>query len=84
MRPWHVRAARDGALLVAGWFGGGILLDPDGPSPVKLFSAGGDEAMFIRLLADGALDWALGGRRTGRRRRVRPRGGAGRDDVRCR
>jgi hypothetical protein len=61
VRPWHVRAARDGALLVAGWFGGGILVDPDGPSPMKLFSAGGDEAMFIRLHADGGLDWALGG-----------------------
>ena len=60
-RPWRLRAAPGGAWLVAGWFGGGVLLDPDGPSPAKLFSMGGNEAMFVRLTPDGALDWAFAG-----------------------
>jgi hypothetical protein len=60
-RPWRLRAAPGGAWLIAGWFGGGILLDPDGPSPARLFSAGGNEAMFVRLGSDGVLDWAFGG-----------------------
>ena len=60
MRPWRLRAAADGALLVAGWFGGRILVDPDGPRPALLKAAAGNEVFLSRLGSDGALGWALG------------------------
>jgi hypothetical protein len=60
LRPWRLRAAADGALLVAGWFGGRILVDPDGPHPAPLKAAAGNEVFLSRFGSDGALGWALG------------------------
>ena len=56
-----MRAAPDGDLLVAASFGGGIVLDPDGRPPLRLFSSGSTDALFARLGADGALRWATAG-----------------------
>ena len=48
-------------LLVAASFGGGIVLDPDGPTPRTLFSSGSVDALFARLAGDGSLRWATAG-----------------------
>jgi hypothetical protein len=62
VRPWRLRASPNGGgLLVAASFGGGVVIDPDGARPARLFSNGGDDPAFIRLAADGALDWAASG-----------------------
>jgi len=61
IHPWHLRAASDGALLVAASFGGGIRLDPDGPTPLTVVSSGGTDALFARLADDGSLRWATAG-----------------------
>ena len=61
IRPWRLRAAPGGDLLVAASFGGGIVLDPDGPRPLTVFSSGSTDALFARLGADGALRWATAG-----------------------
>ncbi len=60
LRPWRVRAAPEGALMVAGWFGGGVLVDPEGPHPALVRAAGGNDALFGRLGGDGALGWTFG------------------------
>ena len=54
-------AAPDGDLLVAASFGGGVVVDPDGPMPLTLFSSGDTDALFVRLGGDGALRWATAG-----------------------
>jgi hypothetical protein len=61
VRPWRLRASAAGGLLVAASFGGGVVIDPDGSSPARLFSNGGDDPIFIRLDAGGTLDWAVSG-----------------------
>jgi hypothetical protein len=61
VRPWSLRPTSDGDLLAASSFGGGIVLDPEGPHPLTLFAAGGTDAAFIRLSADGVLVWAFAG-----------------------
>jgi len=61
VRPWRLRAAPDGDLLVAASFGGGIVLDPDGRTPRRLFSSGSTDALFARLDSGGALRWATAG-----------------------
>jgi hypothetical protein len=62
VRPWRLRAASSGDLLLAGSFGGGIVVDPDGATPVTVFSSGGStDALFARLGGDGALRWATAG-----------------------
>jgi len=61
LHPWRLRASPDGDLLVAASFGGGIVLDPDGASPLTVFSSGGTDAMFARLDGNGALRWATAG-----------------------
>jgi len=61
IRPWRVRSNSDGDLLVAGFFGGGVVVDPDGPMPLTLFSSGDTDALFVRLGGDGALRWATAG-----------------------
>jgi hypothetical protein len=61
LHPWRLRAAPDGALLLAASFGGGIVLDPDGSRPLTLFSSGATDAVFARLAGDGSLRWAAAG-----------------------
>ncbi len=56
--PWRTRFAPNGDLLVAGSFGGGIVLDPDGPRPTRMFSRGSDDVVFARATAEGELLWA--------------------------
>jgi hypothetical protein len=56
-----VRPGVGGGLLVAASFGGGVLIDPDGPTPQRIFSAGGDDAAFLDLGGDGALAGATAG-----------------------
>jgi len=59
--PWRLRAASAGRFLAAGLFGAQIVLDPDGPSPLPLVSAGDYDALFLRVAPDGSLDWAFRG-----------------------
>jgi hypothetical protein len=61
VHPWRLRAASGGELLVAGSFGGGVVLDPDGAAPLTIFASGSTDALFARLGADGALRWATAG-----------------------
>jgi hypothetical protein len=62
VRPWRLRSAPGGDLLVAGSFGRGIVLDPDGPAPLTLFSRDNStDALFARLRGDGTLRWASAG-----------------------
>jgi hypothetical protein len=61
VRPWRLRAAPDGDLLVAGSFGGGVIVDPDSATPLTIFGSGSTDALFARLGADGALRWASAG-----------------------
>ncbi|HXU00403.1 MAG TPA: hypothetical protein VN903_05395 [Polyangia bacterium] len=61
LRAWRLRASSDGDLLVAASFGGGIVLDPDGAAPLRVFSSGSTEALFARLGSDGTLRWATAG-----------------------
>jgi hypothetical protein len=61
VHPWRLRAAPDGALQVAASFGGGIVVDPDGPTPLTVFSSGATDALFVRMAGDGALRWAAAG-----------------------
>jgi hypothetical protein len=61
VRPWRLRAAPGGELLVAGSFGGGVVVDPDGAAPLTIFGSGSTDALFARLGADGALLWASAG-----------------------
>ena len=61
IRPWRMRSSPDGDLLVAAWFGGGVVIDPDGPVPLTVFSSGDTDALFVRLGGDGALRWANAG-----------------------
>ena len=61
IRPWRVRSSPDGDLLVAASFGGGVVVDPDGPMPLTLFSSGDVDALFLRLGAEGVLRWAAAG-----------------------
>jgi hypothetical protein len=61
IRPWRLRVGAGGDLLVAASFGGGIVLDPDGATPLTLFSSGSTDALFARLGGDGALRWASAG-----------------------
>ena len=61
MRPWRLHRASGGHLLVAASFGAGIVVDPEGPHPLTLFSSGATDAAFIHLGADGALTWAISG-----------------------
>ncbi|HEY7370973.1 MAG TPA: hypothetical protein VIF57_02260 [Polyangia bacterium] len=61
VHAWRLRAAPDGALQVAASFGGGIVIDPDGPTPQTVFSSGGTDTLFARLGADGGLRWAAAG-----------------------
>ena len=58
VRPWRIRTAGPGDLLIAASFGGALTIDPDGPNPSMLAGAGGDDALFARLDARGALRWA--------------------------
>ena len=39
----------------------GIVLDPDGRTPLRLFSSGSTDALYARLGSDGALRWATAG-----------------------
>jgi hypothetical protein len=59
--PWRARFAPGGDLVIAGSFGAGIVLDPDGPRPTRVFSNGGDDAVFARLTAAGDLIWVAAG-----------------------
>jgi hypothetical protein len=61
IRPWRLRAGADGDLLVAASFGGGVVVDPDGPLPLTIFSSGDTDALFARLRGDGTLRWASAG-----------------------
>ena len=61
VRPWRLRAAPDGDLLMAGSFGGGVVVDPDGAAPLTIFGSGSTDALFVGLAADGALRWASAG-----------------------
>jgi hypothetical protein len=61
IRPWRVRSSPGGDLLVAASFGGGVVVDPDGPMPLTLFSSGDTDALFVRLRVDGVLRWASAG-----------------------
>jgi hypothetical protein len=62
VRPWRLRAGSDGDLLLAGSFGGGVVVDPDGAAPVTVSSSGGStDALFATLARDGALQWASAG-----------------------
>jgi hypothetical protein len=61
VHPWRLRAAPDGDLLVAGSFGGGVVVDPDGAAPLTIFASGSTDALFARLAPDGALRWATAG-----------------------
>jgi hypothetical protein len=58
IHPWHVRAAAAGDLLVAASFGGNVVVDPDGPAPATVASAGDDDALVARLGPKGDLRWA--------------------------
>jgi hypothetical protein len=58
LRPWRLRRAAGGDLLLAASFGGGVLLDPDGAAPARVTSAGNDDALFMRLDPAGGLRWA--------------------------
>jgi hypothetical protein len=58
IHPWHVRTAAAGDLLVAASFGGGVVVDPDGPAPATVVSAGDDDALVVRLDPTGRLRWA--------------------------
>jgi hypothetical protein len=58
VRPWHLHPTRTGDLLVAASFGGGVTVDPDGPTPTTIHAAGDDDALFVRLDMTGALRWA--------------------------
>jgi hypothetical protein len=68
VRPWRIRAAGSGDLLIAASFGGALTIDPDGSHPSTLAGAGGNDALFARLDSRGALRWAATG------------GGPGEDD----
>jgi hypothetical protein len=61
VHPWRLRAAPGGDLLLAGSFGGGVVLDPDGATPLTIFARGSTDALYARLAADGALRWATAG-----------------------
>jgi hypothetical protein len=61
VHPWRLRAAPNGDLLVAGSFGGGVVLDPDGVAPLTIFASGSTDALFARLGPDGALRSATAG-----------------------
>ena len=61
LHPWRLRAGAGGDLLVAASFGGGIVVDPDGASPLTIFASGGTDAVFVRLDRNGALRWATAG-----------------------
>jgi hypothetical protein len=61
IRPWRLRAGAGGDLLVAASFGGGVVVDPDGPRPLTVFSSGDTDALFARLRGDGSLLWASAG-----------------------
>jgi hypothetical protein len=59
--PWRARFAPAGELVIAGSFGAGVVLDPDGPRPTRVFSKGGNDAVFARLTAAGDLIWVAAG-----------------------
>ena len=61
VRPWRLRARADGDLLLAATFGGGVILDPDGASPLGLASSGGTDGVFAALAGDGSVRWATAG-----------------------
>lgn len=61
IRPWRVRSSSDGDVLVAASFGGGVVVDPDGPMPLTIYASGDTDALFVRLGGDGALRWAAAG-----------------------